>query len=186
MKLAIRTIASLALLVVIIIFGIIYAVKQHKYLPRRNDKPHYFMTVQGYISPKLKNKVALTWTSTYYTTNPACQTTVNPLEGVYAARMKSFTLHIKPSAEGRYHTKYPINALTSGYCHWRLMYISYLANQINRLITFKSSGKTYSAIHDTILCQNDHCVIPGGYYVDEYKNLTRKQNIKYVIDIKRK
>src|SRR4051794_29080581 len=80
-----------------------------KYAPEVNPEPKHFMNVQGYIDPKLKNVVQLKIITTYSTSNPNCNYSINPWEGVSTFREINNKIIVKTDINGNYEYSIPLD-----------------------------------------------------------------------------
>ena len=94
------------------------------FIPVVNPHPRYFMTVQGHISPSLKDKVKLKWIATYSSTEKKCDVIYNHLEGVVGWRQIKLKHIATANASGDYELKIPLDRYKPGDCHWKIASIT--------------------------------------------------------------
>ena len=134
--------------------------------PVLNPHPQYFMTVKGHIDPALLNKLKVTWSLGYSTTNPKCEVTVNRFAGVSAERDLTENYQVKPGPDGSYHLKLPLDKYLPGHCGWELGAIGYAYHygsykyigNSESTVGFNYNGITKkTVINQIVLCGPSKC-----------------------------
>jgi len=117
--------------------------------PVVNPHPKYFMTIKGYVSPSIADKIQLKWVAIYSTTNPKCDKTYNSFEGVVGWRQIKVPFIAKLDKNSRYQFKIPLDYYESGLCEWKIASVvdysgeTHLANGIAQ---FYPCGKSATCL----------------------------------------
>lgn len=114
--------------------------KSNKYSPQINLHPKHFVTIKGYIDPRLQHRIKINWITRFYTQNKSCEITINEFEGVHAPRMKSVTLKITPNRKGAFKYKLPTDKYLPGYCIWKTLTAYYQLNDKNKNLGTPRTG----------------------------------------------
>ena len=96
-----------------------------KYMPKVNPHPKYFMTVKGFIDPRLQQRIHLTMIAEYDNFNPKCNMWVSYFEGADASWQIFHTYKIRPNHQGNYQIKIPLDYYQPSRCNWHAAAISY-------------------------------------------------------------
>ncbi len=165
-----------------------------KYAPEINLRPRYFMTVRGYVDPKIKDDVQLEFITIYYTTNPACKYTINYFEGVSSYREIDHVIKVKTDQHGNYKYAIPLDLYKPGFCGWNIVDISYKTD--DKIPNFRGYSiasflkKEISSINylgeDNWMCQKgSECQTENHAPLKGYYDLYPRGNYKFIINLKR-
>lgn len=160
-----------------------------RFMPQLNPQPKYFVTVEGYINPKLAQDINLTWHIAYITHNDDCREVFNPLEGVYGARSQEDSFLIKTDETNHYSYKIPIDKYLPGYCDWHatsMYYESRSKSKKYRLTSdfvFSHIAQTSDQTYWDLWKCNNKCELTQIIRRTKYQNLN--SNYKYIVDIKK-
>ena len=164
------------LLHLLMISGLMFAITGCAELPVLNPHPKYFLTIKGYISPELKNKVHLKFIQDTATDADACLRTTNVLAGMKEGYAKTDTYSVSPDEKGQYKITIPIDKYKKGKCEWIPQFVSLYINSRGKIQQsgFASYGKEIRKIQTKSInyyCNNSFqsCSItvrPKGAHVD--------------------
>jgi len=96
-----------------------------KYKPTINPHPKYFMTVKGFIDPRLNDRIHLTIVAEYDNYNPKCNMWISHLQGAEGPWQIFRDYPVHPDKKGDYHIKIPLDYYQSGKCDWHAAAIRY-------------------------------------------------------------
>lgn len=96
-----------------------------KYRPTLNPHPKYFMTVKGFIDPRLQDHIHLTIIAEYDNYNPKCNYWVSHFEGVSASWQIYHDFPIQTKRDGKYSINIPLDYYQPGQCKWHIAAIRY-------------------------------------------------------------
>ena len=127
-----QRIIFLLVIVVLATVGVLYG--KHRYIeykkkPKLNPNPQYFLTIKGYISPKLSRTIQLAFEQTYAARNNKCSKVTNVLAGFESLPAKHDTYHIKPDKKGYYQVMIPMDKYLPGYCNWQPWELEHTLNK---------------------------------------------------------
>ena len=159
-----------------------------KFKPVVNPHPKYFMTVKGYIAPNLLNKVKLVWGTTYVTSNPKCQLTINDFEGVHAPRQVTDKLIVQPNSKGIYENKIALDKYQKGFCGWTLSNMQFdLGDVKNNVIAIFSDPKKIEskvAVIEAKCNKNSSCKITNYFKAfNRYLRLNIQHGLVAVVNV---
>ena len=161
-----------------------------KYKPTVNPHPKYFMTVKGFIDPRLQHRIHLTIVVEYDTYNPKCDLWISHFNGVQSPWQIFNDYPIHPDNKGNYHIKIPLDYYLPGKCDWNaaaILYRDYKTSDSNspfvvmfdqkaRLNPLITHGKT------NITCSEKSCndVVYYGFGGRNPPGFSFKQNYTYI------
>ena len=96
-----------------------------KYMPKVNPHPKYFMTVKGFIDPRLQQRIHLTIVAEYDNFNPKCNLWISHFEGADTPWQIFHDYKIKPDNTGHYKIKIPLDHYQPGKCDWDIAGVRY-------------------------------------------------------------
>lgn len=161
-----------------------------RYEPQLNPKPQYFVTMEGLLDPKLLEKGTFTLGIAYVTHNDDCRKIINPLEGVYTARVKEESIIVKIDQNHHYGYKIPIDKYLPGYCQWEATAMYYIFRSTDDKlgmqfdVSFTKNSYTQPSIYqDDWKCNISKCYLFKELARAKYLNLT--SNYKYIINVEK-
>ena len=97
-----------------------------KYKPKKlNPHPQYFMTVKGFIDPRLVKHIHLTMVAEYNNYNPKCNMWVSRFNGVNVPWQIFHDYPVHPDSKGNYQVKIPLDYYQPGKCDWHAATVRY-------------------------------------------------------------
>ena len=165
-----------------------------KFKPVVNPHPKYFMTVKGYIAPSLLDKVKLVWETTYVTSNPKCQLTINDFEGVHAPRQVTDKLIVQPNSKGIYENKIALDKYEKGFCGWKIRSIGYNILAFNKKffniypqVLFNNSVVKQKVVNaeESWRCMDSEChySLKLLFAKENSQRLSSRTNYEYIVNI---
>ena len=161
-----------------------------KYMPKVNPNPKYFMTVKGFIDPRLKGRIHLTIVAEYNNYNPKCNLWISHLQGANTPWQIFRDYKIKPDAKGGYEIKIPLDHYQQGKCNWHvaaIRYRDYKASDGNSpfVMIFDKNARVDALIthgRTNITCTTNSCnhVIYYGFGGRTPPGFSFKQDYTYV------
>lgn len=149
------------LIAILLLFTISNHIQHLREKPILNPQPKYFVTISGYISPKLKGKFNLTFEQISSTTADACFHEVSMLSGLMEAPNKIDLYRAQPNSKGYYVLKIPLDKYNSGYCHWIPWSLSYSYDKNFKpidystpLINYGNITEKYNPKKYDLICDN--------------------------------
>lgn len=154
-----------------------------EYMPQKNPRPKYFLTVQGHIAKSLIKTVKVTWVLDYQTTNPKCQTEINDFEGIWVNQEKKLKYVIRSDKSGKFIKKIPLDYYFPGECHWELEYMKFEINQFkDGFITFfgQSNSNYQGYAYAKFSCSGKTChAVTGEGFKSSSGSIPISNHIQY-------
>lgn len=157
-----------------------------EYMPEKNPRPKYFLTVEGYIAPSLRKTVKVTWVLDYQTTNPKCESEINDFEGVWVSQDKNIKIVSRANTAGEFKNQLPLDYYLLGKCKWKLNNISYNAGDLKDVFVTGIDGKTQAlrqTSFDELVCHKPDCELIHGNWFSDYESIPLKNGFTYKLNI---
>ena len=120
-----------------------------KYMPKVNPHPKYFMTVKGFIDPRLQQRIHLTIVAEYNNYNPKCNLLISHFEGASSPWQIFYNYPINLNSKSSYQIKIPLYYYQPGKCRWHIANISYVIKGKNNLNDNNLIGSFFKNMYST-------------------------------------
>ena len=173
-----------------------------KYKPTINPHPKYFMTVKGFIDPRLNDRIHLTIVAEYDNYNPKCNMWISHLQGASSPWQIFHDYKIKSDSKGSYHIKIPLDYYQPGKCDWHVAYISYVIKDKKHQSDGDTIGSFFKNMYSTkknddvpirhhhtsgsrnIVCSLASCSVKSsGEFLKSRDFISYKQSYHYLLNI---